>query len=270
MILISVLTFLVVVACVWLYLSAPSLRRKNDSAYKQKFYAHRGLHGADDAPENSLGAFRRAVEAGYGIELDVQMTSDGHLVVFHDMQLRRMCGVDGILTDSTLAHLKTLRLLNSNQEIPTFDEVLALVDGKVPLLVEVKLNTVDTHLTPAVIERLNRYTGPYIVESFVPTSMHVFKKRAPNVTRGQLVSRFHWKSKSAPIALSLLLSNLCLNFLSRPDFIAYDKTMDKTFILFMMRRFFKVKTAVWTIRTREEYKLIENTADIVIFENFIP
>lgn len=116
----------------------PSARKKM-APFVGRRYAHRGLHCAQDGiPENSLPAFRRAVEAGYGIELDLHLTTDGQLVVFHDDTLDRVCGVTGRVDEKSYAELQQLRLLGTEERIPLFSEVLDIVAGKIPMIVEVK------------------------------------------------------------------------------------------------------------------------------------
>jgi glycerophosphoryl diester phosphodiesterase len=124
---------LLLAAAIYLYMIKPA-RRVDMTQYGKKF-AHRGLWD-QASPENSLAAFQKAVDAGYGIEFDIHKTSDGHVVVFHDDTLTRMCGVDGKIEQMTLAQLRELRLKGTDQQIPTLEELLCLVDGRVPLLVE--------------------------------------------------------------------------------------------------------------------------------------
>lgn len=107
------------------------------SKFSRRTFAHRGLFDHLSRPENSLAAFGAAVEHGYGIELDLQMTADGKIVVFHDESLQRMCSTPLKIEQSTFAELQKHPLLNSDQTIPLFSEVLQLVDGKVPLIVEI-------------------------------------------------------------------------------------------------------------------------------------
>ena len=156
-------------------------------AEMRKNYAHRGLYGGD-IPENSLAAFTAAVDAGYGIELDVQLSADGEVMVFHDASLERMTGVKGKLCEKTLAELRELRLDGTEHGIPTFREVLEAVDGKVPLLVELTGESADTSVCEAVDEILREYSGAYLIESFNPLLLRWYKKNHPNVLRGQLTT----------------------------------------------------------------------------------
>ena len=218
-----ILLALLAVLALYIFLTAP--RRGAREALRDRgcrLYAHRGLHAAG-VPENSLPAFEAACRAGYGIELDVQMTADGALVVFHDDDLLRVCGEAGIVQALTLAQLKTRRLAGGEERIPTLDEVLALVDGRAPLLVEIKNSRRIGALTRAVAARLDAYAGPYVLESFTPLALHILRRERPQAPRGQLVAAF--SSGGVALPLRLLLSNLLLNCLSRPDFIAFDLKM---------------------------------------------
>lgn len=116
----------------------PAARRKMER-FSGRRYAHRGLHcAAEGVPENSLPAFRRAVEAGYGIELDLHLTTDGRLAVFHDDTLDRVCGVSGRVEEKSYEELRQLRLLGTEEYIPLFEEVLEIVAGRIPMIIEVK------------------------------------------------------------------------------------------------------------------------------------
>lgn len=139
-------------------------------------FAHRGLFDHLSRPENSLAAFSAAVEHGYGIELDLQMTADGKIVVFHDESLQRMCSTPLKIEQSTFAELQKHPLLNSDQTIPLFSEVLQLVDGKVPLIVEIKSTEHYEPLCLKVYDLLRRYPGDYCVESMNPMMMGWFAK----------------------------------------------------------------------------------------------
>ena len=152
---------------IYLFLIKPASTRDLDLAKYGTKFAHRGLWDAQ-SPENSLAAFKKAVDAGYGIEFDIHKTRDGHVVVFHDDTLVRMCGVEGKIEDKTLAELRELRLKGTDQQIPTLQEMLALVDGRVPLLVELKGAALDTSLCPVANEILSQYKGDYMIESFNP------------------------------------------------------------------------------------------------------
>lgn len=184
-------------------------------------FAHRGLHIDGPArPENSLAAFRSAIETGYPIELDVHLTADGRVVVFHDDDLARMTGDPREIADVTYAEISELKLLGGEEAIPTLREVLDSVDGRAPVLVEIKNRGEVGPLEEAVAAELVRYPGDVAVMSFNPYSLAYLADRLPDLPRGQL---------SGPLADEDLafyerfaLSRLLMNWKSRPDFVAYD------------------------------------------------
>ena len=191
-------------------------------------FAHRGLYDADQTvPENSLPAFRLAVEAGYGIELDVQLSADGQVVVFHDDTLNRMCLPDEetpVRVDSrTYDELSALRLAASDERIPLFTEVLALVGARVPLLVELKTGPRRRELCEKTTALLRAYRGDFCVESFDPRIVLWYRQNAPEILRGQLAEppRYYVKDEKMPAAEGFVLGNTLLNAAARPQFIAY-------------------------------------------------
>ena len=145
------LIILIVLILLYVFLLIPRLPRRDMSALTKVDYAHRGLWNAQ-RPENSLSAFRSAVDAGYGIELDVHRTKDGVLVVHHDDNLKRVCGVDRRIAQSTLAEVRACHLSGTDEVVPTFDEVLEAVGGRVPLIVELKVEQNVDSLCSAVRE----------------------------------------------------------------------------------------------------------------------
>ena len=169
-VLFTILGVVLVLALIYLFLVCPRMVGKPDrTPFMDVHYAHRGLFDNETAaPENSLAAIRKAIAAGYGIEFDVQLSKDDVPVVFHDASLKRMCGVDGNVWEYTLEELQKLQLLNSNQTIPTLAEVLAVVDGQVPLIIEYKMDRVDTKVCQLGNELLKDYHGIYCMESFHP------------------------------------------------------------------------------------------------------
>ena len=170
------------------FLVAPGrATRAQKAPFLYRNYAHRGLHTEDGTvPENSLPAFRAAAEAGYAVEMDVHLTADDQLVVFHDDTLERMCGVPGVIDDFTLAELRALRLGDTDCVIPTFAEALEALGGRVPLLLEVKRGHNNRRLCALTLAALRTYGGPYCVESFDPTIVAWFRRNAPDILRGQL------------------------------------------------------------------------------------
>lgn len=232
-------------------------------------YAHRGLHGGD-IPENSLAAFRLAAEAGYGIELDLQLSRDGEVMVFHDYTLDRMTGRDGILTALTAAELSRLQLLSADgtpteHRIPTLRQVLETVGGRVPLLIELKGESTDTALCPAADAILRDYRGGYCVESFNPMLLYWYKKHRPDVMRGQLYTDVFREKGRTP--LNFLLSCMALNVLSRPHFIACDRTYTHKLPVRLTTGMMGAKRFVWTVR-REDERPADGTP--MIFEGIRP
>ena len=236
-------------------------------AEMQKNYAHRGLFGGD-VPENSLAAFADAVKAGYGIELDVQLSADGEVMVFHDATLERMTGEKGKLSEYTLDQLRSLRLNGTGYGIPTLREVLALVDGKVPLLVELKGESTDTSVCPAADAVLQDYHGAYLIESFNPLLLRWYKKYHPDVLRGQLTTNL--TKGLGKNMRNRLLDSLLLNMVTRPDFLAYDIRCPKRLPIRLCTGFFHAHRFIWTVRDGEEYRRTEALDAFAIFENFCP
>lgn len=225
--------------------------------------AHRGLHGID-APENSLAAFGKAIEAGFPIEIDVRPIDDGTVVVFHDDKLTRMTDLDGYVCNMTRSDLEKVRLRNSDERIPTFKEVLEFVDGRTPLLIEIKNDSTVGQLERDTLELLSSYKGEYAVQSFNPYSMEFFKKNAPQIPRGRLSCFFD--KKDLGFFKRFVLKRLKMNKVSSPDFISYNhanlpnKYVTKT----------KLPTLAWTVRSNAEMEKCLPYCDNIIFENFIP
>lgn len=234
-----------------------------------RFYAHRGLHN-ERLPENSLPAFSRAVEMGYGIELDVLKTADDKLVVFHDDILKRMCGVKGRVTEKTYEQLKELKLLESQEVIPLFQEVLDLVKGQVPLLVEIKSEGDWKKTTDLVAEMMEQYSGQYVVESFSSLVLMKYKKRLPKVGRGQLATDLFRGKKKQSVITKWLLSKMLLNVLTKPDFIAYNYKYRDSKYFQKVKKNPQMLFAAWTVRSEEEYDQIKEEFDSFIFEGFLP
>ena len=229
-------------------------------------YAHRGLHNGKDAPENSLAAFEAACQRGYGIELDVQLSRDGKVMVFHDYTLVRMTGCDKKLAELDATELTKLTLGESDQTIPTFEEVLALVDGRVPLLVELKGENFDTSLCAKVAELLRGYKGDYCMESFNPLLIGNMKKEFPDAFCGLLYTNVCREKKKNSL-LNTLLTAMALNVVARPDFIAFNKADRDTFAVKVTTKFYKAPKFVWTVNKQEELDTAHKNGEYPIFEN---
>ena len=245
-------------------------KRPDDSYLRGWFYAHRGLHDNKSvAPENSMAAFRKAVEAGYGIELDVQLTKDRIPVVFHDENLKRVCGVKGNVRDYTYKELEQIRLFESDEKIPLFAQVLHLVDGRVPLIIEIKVHedyeTVCRHIDAI----LAIYQGVYCIESFHPQAVWWYKKHRPLVIRGQLSCKLNDGNERFSLS-KWMATHLLANFLTRPDFIAYDHKYAANLSRRICRRLYKALSVAWTIRSQDELNQAQHHFDLFIFEGFMP
>jgi glycerophosphoryl diester phosphodiesterase len=215
----GVIVALIGIAYWWATGGIPT-RAEEPTWLTQSYFAHRGLHAeGSGAPENSLESFRRAVEAGYGFELDVQLTSDGQVVVMHDADLERMAGDPRLISDTTSAEIAEITLLGSTETVPTLTEALAVADGAVPVLVEIKNEGVVGELEDEVARQLAAYEGPVAVISFNPYSLSRVAQTEPDIIRGQLSSSF--KGVELELWKRFLLSRMLMNWTSQPDFIAY-------------------------------------------------
>ena len=264
-----VLAVIAVLIIVYLLMIMPRMTGKPDTeAFMHHLYAHRGLFDNEsDAPENSIKAFKKAVDAGFGIEMDVQLTKDDVAVVFHDGKLERMCGAEGKVCDYTFEELQQFSLAKSEEKIPLFTEVLKLVDGKVPLIIEYKIESTDTKVCEIGNEILKDYKGVYCIESFNPFGVLWYKKHRKDVVRGQLSEDF-WKNGSKKTLLYFVMAKLLTNFITRPDFIAYCHKDAKNVSRRICRRLGALSVA-WTIKNREEYERAKSQFDLFIFDSFI-
>ncbi|MBO5907553.1 MAG: glycerophosphodiester phosphodiesterase [Clostridia bacterium] len=263
-----ILGILILLFIIYLVLIAPTKNKKIEK-YRKTLFAHRGLHG-EGVAENSISAFKAAVEAGYGIELDVRLSADGELVVFHDDTLERVCGISGKVSDFTAKELSNMRLSGTDDGVPTFLEVLALVSGKVPLLVEIKEDPGKYGVSDKTVEILKDYEGDYIIESFNPLSLGNVAKKLPDVPRGILAQNYY-KYEQYKKPLYFILRCLLVNRICKPSFIAYDHRDYKCVSLRIARRLFGAVTFAWTVRSQKEERAArEHGFDSVIFENYIP
>lgn len=266
------LILVIVLLALYLVLVAPRMihRAEWTPFEEKKFFAHRGLFDNEsEAPENSLAAFQKAVDAGYGIEMDVQLTKDDQLVVFHDATLKRMCGIEGNVWDYTLKELKTFRLKNSKETIPEFADVLKLVDGKVPLIIEYKMDRPLTKVCELGDAVLQNYQGIYCIESFHPFAVMWYKKHRPQVMRGQLSGNLAEQTKKPKLKMIYtLVTYLLTNVLTRPDFIAYDQKYTGN-ISRKVCRWLGALSVTYTVKSVERYEEINNEFDIFIFDSCI-
>lgn len=259
---------LLLIALALLYLTAPNFRRGRMARWRHEVFAHRGLHDHEHGiVENTLPAFEAACKAGYGMELDIQFSRDTEVVVFHDDTLKRLTGDARRVDACTLEELKSFRLLGvEDARIPTLRETLKLVNGRTPLLIELKTGRYNARLCRALMQHLKDYRGEYIVESFNPVIVAWFRKNAPGVVRGQLVCPMRDYAPKANHFGAFLMAGLLLNFITRPDFVAYDCNSPRFFSPHFQRFIFRTPMAAWTVRSERMQRLIERRGEISIFE----
>ncbi len=267
MIALYVIGIIAVLAALIVFLVFPARRRHPDRELLTGLYiAHRGLHDiAGSGPENSLAAFRFAAENGYAIEIDLHLIADGEVVVFHDDTLERVCGVKGRVEDKTLAELKKLRIMGTDEQIPTLRECLELVGGRVPLLIEFKCLGRCAALCSAANEILKDYKGKYFIQSFFPPVLSWYRKNRPDICRGQLAT-VHGNDK--PWFYNLASCQFT-NVIARPDFLSFDFHHKKFF-------FFRLCIALgafpvgWTFKNQQEVDSARDDVKAFIFEDFLP
>ncbi len=267
---IAILIIIAGLLLLWLYMIKPRLRRPAALRELKKYrYAHRGLHDIKKGvPENSLLAFRLARDSGYGIELDVHLSKDGKLVVEHDDILRRTCGADLMIEKTDWSELRDLRLEGTEEKLPLLEDVFALIKGKVPLLIELKVVGGNWNaLGAAVADALENYDGPYCIESFEPRALLWFRRNAKHIPRGQLAGNVRKESTVSPF-INFLLKNLLVNALSRPDFIAYQFCDHRNPSFRLCRALYRPPVFFWTVRSVEGENLSLKYQASPIFETF--
>lgn len=238
------------------------MKKINDAFLYKTPITHRGLFD-ENYPENTQPAFERAIELGYGIEMDVQMTIDNVLVVYHDDNLKRVCGLDKDIRETTYEELKTLRPMGKEYPIMTFREFLNLVDGRTPILVEVK-NQKRKGIEKLVIDELRNYKGQFAVQSFNPQIVYRMTKLAPGFVAGVLVTRE--PSKLAPWIINKLIHMFAFRFYIKFNFLSL-RAKD---LPISYKRTGKYKVIAWTVKTEEDIKNAEKYADNIIFEKCVP
>ncbi len=264
---IGVLLFLIV-----LYVLAvmPAIR-KNKTVEKLGItqFAHRGLHDKEKGvPENSMLSFKLAAENGFGMELDVHLTKDNGVVIMHDGTTDRLTGVKGYIPDMTSDELRALHLDGTDETVPFLEDLLKEIDGKVPLLIEIKTDG-NNHkeLCTECFKILDTYEGDYVIESFDPRVLRWLKKNRPAVGRGQLASR----EKGSPAIRNFALTHLLFNFLAKPHFIAYNEYwVNKIFEPRLCKSLFGAKLYLWTIREENNLYAHKKKGISSIFECFVP
>ena len=253
-----------------LALKTNNSRKERFAPYKKQYIAHRGLYDRGDRPENSMAAYKAAVEAGYGIEMDVQLTKDGRAVLLHDKNLKRMTGIDRDLFECTYEELQKMPLGSSKETIPLFEDVLKLVNGRVPLIIEIKPhgNVVNTCREAARL--LKDYPGEYCVESFHPLAMLWYRLHYPQVLRGQLASDFFREDTKVSLPVAVISSNLLTNILVDPDFVAYNHLYADQFSFKLCRALYHPVCVGYTFKNFADLRREAETFDVEIFDGFVP
>lgn len=260
---------IVILFMLYLFMIAPRLSfKKRMAAYRGIMFAHRGYHNIKrGVPENSMLSFRKAIARGYGIELDVHLSADGKLVVFHDDTLKRICGRKETIESLTARELTRCRLSGTAETIPLLDDVLQLVHGQVPLLIEMKIPTDSVEICEKLYQRLQNYNGAYLIQSFNTMGLQWFKKNAPHILRGQLSSSLTCSDKEPTWVLRFAVENLLCNTIGRPDFISYKLNDLPNPSVWFLKNFFKTPVAVWTLRTSKALRIGKKNYYMQIFED---
>lgn len=232
--------------------------------------AHRGLYEKDQSvPENSLEAFKRAAAYGCGVELDVQLSKDGAVVVFHDDTVDRMTTGKGRVDSFTLSELQAMPLMGTAHRMPLFTDVMAVLDGVSPTIVELKSTPNYKELCEKTLAILRTCKGPYCVESFDPRIVRWFYLHAPDIVRGQLTEAYsYWRKAGLPLWRCLMMHTLCINFLTHPQFIAFGRGHRP--LCMLLGRQLGTMTVFWTERPDSDHELLAKRYDCRIFEHYRP
>lgn len=226
--------------------------------------AHRGYHNNKKGiPENSVLAFKKAIDNNYLIELDVRLTKDKKLVVFHDGNLKRVCGVNKRVKDLTYRELLKYNLFDTTLKVPLFSDVIKLVNGRVPILIETKYHNRYGVLEKILINELSNYKGIYAIQSFYPMSLLWLKRNTKDIPIGLLSSNF---KNDLNRLKSIIGKTLILDLFFKTDFISYDvKGLPNNYLSYKRD---KKKIVIWTIKNKKDYDLARQYTDSLICENF--
>ena len=239
------------------FVPAPDPRRVADLTALP--YAHRGLHGSGIV-ENSRAAFAAAIEAGHGIELDVQANAGGEAFVLHDAELERLTGTAGRVSLLTAAELAAIKLAGTDESLASLSDTLRFIASRVPVLIELKARSRRVSgLCRAVLAALEGYGGPVCVMSFNPEVGHWFARKAPGLTRGMVMT-----ISGKAVIRNPILRRMAF-WRAKPDFLAYDiRDLPSPFVAAQRRRGLPILT--WTVRTAEERARAAVHADQIIYE----
>ena len=262
-----------------LFFIAPGNKRKcNDTSWLYKDYiAHRGVFNNEQGVvENTVSAFKKAIEKHYSIETDLHLTKDERIIVFHDGDFKRLCNVDKKTSELTLKEIKELKLLNSDEKILEFSEFLTLIDGNTNLLLEFKSQSTkrDEILCKKAMAILKDYKGLYAVQSFHPLIVKWFKKNYPIIARGQLFMVFNLKeeykkakgktiNKILSVFVKFMYNYKLTNVMARPVFITHNHK-DINFMAKVVHLF--VPMIIYTVDQDSDFVKYQNKVDNIIFE----
>ena len=261
----------VVLILLYLLCCMPYKAKKEQKApFSGLMAAHRGLYEKDQSvPENSLEAFRRAAKEGYGVELDVQLSKDGEVVVFHDDTVDRMTTATGRVDSFTLEELQALPLKGTAERIPLFTDVMAVLDGVSPTIVELKSTKNIGPLCEKTLAILRTLKGPFCVESFDPRIVRWFYKNAPDLMRGQLTESYRcWRKAGKNVRQSFLMGTLCFNFLTHPQFIAFGR--GRRPLSWFLGKLTGTAHVFWTALPEHDQALLKKQYDCLIFQYYHP
>lgn len=233
---------------------------KNISFLKNIVIAHRGIYDNKTIPENSMRAFKKALYKKIPIELDVHLTKDHQVVVFHDDNLKRMTGINRNIKDCSYQELQDFFLLETSEKIPLLSDVLTLINGKVLIDIEIKNDGRMGKMNYLLTELLDSYSGKFMVKSFYPQYMVWFKKYRPDYIRGLLITK---KMKFYNL---IIHSKFCLKYLNI-DFVACRKDLVSSSNIQKIRKAGIVIFA-WTIHSLQELREISSFVDSYISEIF--
>lgn len=267
MVLWVILIVLLVLAGLYLLAIKPRSEAKTSLEPLKTDYAHRGLW-SEDIAENTMPAFMAADRAGYGIELDIQLSADGEIMVFHDDNLERLCGRPEKVSDLTASELSWVGITGSCDRIPMFSDVLSRVGKDTPLLIELK--GYDISLCEKAAALLDEYDGYFCIESFNPLLLNWFRKNRPRYVRGQLTTNLIRNNKKGNFFVNLIATPMLLNFLSRPDFIASDIEWQNSLPVRICTKLFHAPLFLWTVDTPEKYAAARSTGQAIIFQHITP
>jgi glycerophosphoryl diester phosphodiesterase len=233
------------------------------SLFKNRFIAHRGFHDSKNIPENSLLAFLKAKERNYAIELDLTITKDNQIIVFHDDDLFRLCNVNKKVQEQNYCFIKKLNLFDTKEHIPLFKDVLALINGDIPLIIEIKKHNKLGVLESNLVEQLHKYKGVYFICSFEKDILFWFKNYKVSFTRGLI---FGYSSKKFKRYKYLLF--FYKYFKTKPDFVSLEESLIGSSVYYFCRKH-SLDIITWTIRNKKRFDEIDEKVDGIIFEGFL-